>query len=632
MEVEKYELPGIRLVWFNFHVPTYSDHEGFKAGHACCTRTPIHAPEALRSLEADFWAWRMEDAPEFATAAGETCHNDLLESFDISVYQTRKVKVLEYLNRLQGVNREQLSPTDKLDYDIFDNHLQTFLDGARFDMYVSVNPVNFLEGVNANPGHLQVIMPFTDICDYEDYLLRLELLPQQIDEKIELMQTAITLGHTLNKMSVIRIPSQIDDIVMDDAEESPFYAPAFTTKLDNSDVPSSKRTVLRARAENCINLINQALLRMKDFLELAYIPAARTTWGVAGWPDGKQLYQQCLKYHTSTDMTPQEVYDLGLKEVSRIRGNMEAALKRLNFQGSIKQFYDSIRADPKFYKNSPEELLSTFEDYIYNHIFPKLPKLFKNIPDFPLKVEQMPYDGPGGVYMAGTPDKKVPGIFYANVTDPSRVSTLNLMALTLHETLPGHHLQAIYSLSANMPPFRALIEDNHYYRMPATFPIHTAYIEGWGLYSEYLGEELGLYQDDYMLMGRYSEEIFRACRLVVDTGLHYFGWERERAIQYLLDNSVETPENVKIEVDRYLTWPGQATAYKVGEIKIKQLRQKASNALGDLFDIRDFHSVILVNGGMPLNLLEQLVDDWIAATLHPENALQDKDEKICTEE
>ncbi|KAK7501586.1 hypothetical protein BaRGS_00007017 [Batillaria attramentaria] len=481
------------------------------------------AASTLKAIEADFWTWRLQDAPQFATAVGDPRHNDVLESYDISVYKER-----------------------------------------------------------------------------------------ELDQQIALLRHAISIGHTLNNVSVMAVPGQIDQIVQTSVQNSPLYQPAFTTTLDDSDVPVNKRVTMRSQAEAAVDEVYKALIRLKNVLEQEYIPAGRATWGVSGWPDGKALYEQCLKYHTSTDMTPQQVHDLGIREVQRIQTNMLETLKRLQYNGTIKEFYDSVRVDPRFHANSSEALLDMFKDYIYNRITPKLNTLFKDIPDLPLKVEPMPYDGPGGIYLAGTPDGSVPGIFYANVMHPAQTVTLSDMALVLHETVPGHHLQSIFSLSSNLPPYRGLVEDDHYYRMPATFPINTAYLEGWGLYAEYLGEEMGMYTDDYMLMGRYSFEIFRACRLVVDTGLHYFGWDRERAIQYFLDNTAESRDSMTTEVDRYLTWPGQATAYKVGEIRIRELRQKASDALGSKFDVREFHSVLLKNGGMPLNLLERLVDEWIA--------------------
>ncbi|XP_025077546.1 uncharacterized protein LOC112554141 [Pomacea canaliculata] len=579
---------------------------------SCCTQSA----DVLRAIEDDFWRWRMRDAPEFASSVGDCNHSDILESFTPSVFQARKVQVQSYLDKLQGVDKSQLTQTQILDLDIFTDHLQTYKEGAVFDMYQSMNPVNFLESVNADPGRLQVIAPFSCFNDFVSYLERLRLLPTQIDEKIALMKQAVALGNTLNKVSVVSVPAQIHRLVSVNNQQSPFFVPAFTTRLQALPLPESHREELRAKAEDAVVSIKKALVRLATFLEQDYLPATRPTCGVHGWREGKRLYEQCLRYHTSTNMTPHQVHDLGLQEISRIEANMKAVLQRLGFEGTIRQFCDSLRGHPNYRKKTPEDLLATFTDYIFNVIYPKLPLLFKDIPNLPLRVVAMPYDGPLGEYLGGTPDGKTPGTFYANVTHPEKSPTINIMALVLHETVPGHHLQSIYSMSANLPPYRAFVEDSNYHRMPATFPINTAYLEGWALYSEYLGEEMGVYTDDYMLMGRYSEELFRACRLVVDTGLHYFEWERERAIQFLMNNTGESRDSIAPEVDRYLTWPGQATAYKIGEIKLKELRQKATDALGDRFDIRDFHSVILQNGGMSLSLLERLVDTWIASHLY----------------
>ncbi|XP_025077543.1 uncharacterized protein LOC112554140 [Pomacea canaliculata] len=571
------------------------------------------ADEIVKKIENDFWRWRLQDAPEFASQVGDTSYNDILESFNVSVYQTRKDKVSEFMDRLGEVNSSSLSTGGAVDFVLLSRHLQTFLDGAAFDMYQAVNPVNFMEGVTADPGGFQLYLTFSTIDDFHNYTQRLSLLPKQIDEKIELMRISIKLRHTLHNVSVEGVLPQIDQILSVDDTQSPFYVPAFTTKLNESDVSDDIKETVRTRALAALGHVKEALRRLKTFLEDEYMPNTRTTWGVGGLANGTALYEQCLRYHTSTDMTPQQVHDLGLSEMARIQTNMQAALDRLGVNGTLQEFYKSVRRDPHFYKNTSEELLQMFEDYIAE-ASSKLSSLFKNIPDYPLRVLPLPYDGPN-LYQSGSQDGTVPGTFYANVMNPASSPTISMMSLTLHETLPGHHLQTIYSFTANLPPYRAFTDNSNYYRMPATFPINTAYIEGWGLYAEFLGEEMGVYTDDYMLMGRYSDEIFRAVRLVVDTGLHYFGWERQRAIEFMLNNTAKSRQTAEMEINRYLTWPGQATAYKIGEIKLRDLRNKATAALGDHFDIRDFHSLILENGKMPLDLLEQLVDEWIAS--HP---------------
>ncbi|XP_025077540.1 uncharacterized protein LOC112554138 isoform X1 [Pomacea canaliculata] len=570
--------------------------------------------EKFKNIENEFWSWRMRDAPQFATQVGDHSYNDILESFDISVYQTRKDKVREFLAKLDGVHPGSLPTNRDLDFAIFKEHLQTAQDGFAFNMYQIVNPVNFLEGITGDPASFHVYLPFSTVGDFENYIQRLTLLPKQIDEKIELMKISIQLKHTLHNVSVVGVIPQIEKLLSVNDTESPLYAPPFTTKLNESSVSEDKKESVRTRALAAVGHVKEALRRLKTFLEDEYMPNTRTTWGVGGLPNGTALYEQCLRYHTSTDMTPQQVHDLGLSEMARIQTNMQAALNRLKFNGSIQQFYEDIRHNPQFHKNTSEELLDTYKDYV-KIITLKLSLLFKNIPDYPLRILPMTFDGPLGFYQSGSPDGKVPGTFYANVMNPANTTTITLMSLVLHETIPGHHLQSIYSLATRLPPYRAFIEDSNYYRMPATFPINTAHIEGWGLYAEFLGEEMGVYTDDYMLMGRYSDEIFRAVRLVVDTGLHYFGWERERAIEFIVNNTAESRHSAQVETDRYLTWPGQATAYKIGEIKLKDLRTSARTALGNNFDIRDFHSLILDNGVMSLDLLEQLVNEWISSRL-----------------
>ncbi|KAK3095476.1 hypothetical protein FSP39_015142 [Pinctada imbricata] len=283
-------------------------------------------------------------------------------------------------------------------------------------------------------------------------------------------------------------------------------------------------------------------------------------------------------------------------------------MNKLSFVGSVKEFFNSLDDDPRFYTNDSDKIIEEYKHIVFERINPKLKDFFKDIPDVPLEIRKMSYDGPGGGYSSASENS--PGVFSINLFRPMENPRFDFMALSLHEASPGHHLQHSYAMKASLPDYRRHTPIS-FYDVPFWYPFYSAYSEGWALYSEYLGEEMGLYNDDYELMGRYSAEMLRACRLVVDTGLHYFNWDKEKAIEYMLNYTAYSREATEIEINRYITWPGQACAYKLGEIKIRDLRTEAENALGSKFNIKDFHSVILTNGAMPMSVLESLIREWI---------------------
>ncbi len=317
-------------------------------------------------------------------------------------------------------------------------------------------------------------------------------------------------------------------------------------------------------------------------------------------------------------MTPQEVHDLGLAEVSRISKLMEKVKTDVNFEGTLKEFIQHMKDDQQFYTSSKTELLDGYKDIIYNHIDPKLSVVFSKFPKSKLEVREMPWNGPGGQYFSPSSDGTRPGIFYANLRSPELRPKFMMMVLSLHEASPGHHFQLSRTVEEDLPAFRREPGGRHMQGIPAVFPFYTSYVEGWALYAEYLGQEMGAYRDSYDLFGRYVDEIWRAVRLVVDTGIHAFGWTREQAIDYMMQYRIDPREQIEIELDRYIIWPGQACAYKIGEIKIKELRQKAKEILADKFDVKEFHEVVLQSGALPLELLEEIVTEWIDKVSHGE--------------
>ncbi|KAK3096278.1 hypothetical protein FSP39_025229, partial [Pinctada imbricata] len=567
--------------------------------------------EDLDNLQKDFSEWRLGRAPEFATSIGVNRYNDIVENFNWQRFSTDKEKTEFFLRELQHIDYNSLDDENKAGYDIFNDTLHTFLQGYKWKDYNAMNPVNFLEGrPHYDPESFTDQAPFYTYGDYINFISRIKRMPQQVKDLIGRMNRSIELHHTYYNTSVLDVPSQIEEILTDRAEDFPFYKP-FTEKLENNtNIEDSLKTTLRNEAKTAIQNVLSEFRALKTYMSQVYLRNTRSHPSVNSWDKGEEYYRDCLRWHLSLDMSPEEVHQKGLEEVSRISGKMNTIMKRLNHHGSVKEFFDNVRSDSRFFLNTSEQVLNLYKDIVYRQIEPKLPQLFKDLPNLPVIVAPTSTDGTGGLYIAGPADGSRPGIFYLNLFRPKKMATVGFMALSLHETSPGHHLQFSVASVSKLPGYRSFF-DSYYFNPPSDFPTYTAFVEGWALYSEALGEEMDLYKDDYELMGRYGSEIFRACRLVVDTGLHHYNWSRQHAIQYMLNYTASNEEQITIEIDRYLTWPGQACAYKIGELKIRELRTKAETNLGENFDIKDFHSVVLKNGALPLNILERVVNQWI---------------------
>ncbi|KAK3604461.1 hypothetical protein CHS0354_015635 [Potamilus streckersoni] len=443
--------------------------------------------------------------------------------------------------------------------------------------------------------------------DFENYISRMHLVQRQVDEIIESLKLAVQLNRTLHNVSVAKVPGQIDVKLFQDPRESPSYK-HFNYKLAISSIPDDVRDDIRSRGIKAVESYINAFRKLKNYIINEYMPNTRKSYGVMEWDPTDNYYRACLRWHLSLNITPEEVHDIGLKEVERISGNMSEIVKKLGFSGSVKGFFKSLLNDSRFYSNDSEHILQLVKKIVFERIEPKLSSYFKDIPKVPLSVQKSGVDDLTASYKSASKDE--PGILFINLFRPLEVSTFALMPICLHEAIPGHHLQHIYTMNASLPEFRKksiLL----FYNIPNWFPFYSAFQEGWGLYSEYLGEEMGLYENDYEMMGRYSFEILRAARMVVDTGIHYYGWSRDKAIEYMTNYTNLGPGTITNEIDRYITWPGQAPAYKIGEIKIKELRKKAEERLGPAFDIREFHYVVLENAKIPLSVLETLVNRWI---------------------
>jgi uncharacterized protein (DUF885 family) len=440
----------------------------------------------------------------------------------------------------------------------------------------------------------QVIRAHADAADVPAIPITL------VDQNIALMRTGIEEGRVPPRVVMERIPQQIAAQLVDQPERSPFFRP-FTRYPDG--VPETARERLTAAVRTAIaDTVIPAYRRLAAFFNDEYLPATRTTVGAWDLPDGRDFYAHRARFFTTTDLTPEEIHEIGVSEVARIRAEMDAIIEQVGFRGSFNDFLEYLRTDPKFYYETGEELLRSYEA-IAKRIDPLMVEVFGKLPRMPYGIRPIPMDiaphTTTAYYSRPAADGTRAGFHYVNIYRPEVRPKYEMMALSLHEAVPGHHLQiALAQELGDLPNFRR-------------FGGFTAFTEGWGLYAEFLGEELGLYEDPYDKFGQLTYEMWRAVRLVVDTGMHHKGWSRDRAIEFFMENAAKTEQDIVNEIDRYISWPGQALAYKIGELKIKELRARAHERLGDRFDVRAFHDAVLENGAIPLDVLERHIDAWI---------------------
>ena len=510
------------------------------------------------------------------------------------------------LASLSGIDRAILSPTDQIAFDVFKFGTTDALRGLQPDLLAlsRVRPMNHFFGFHTfypTFASGKGAAPFKTVADYENNLKRHAQFAQLLDRAVGRWREGMASGVVDTKLTVRNMIEQLDTQLKQKPEDSPFAGPL---KQFPADISAADRARLSAATQASITgEIRPALTRVRDFLRDDYLPAARDGVGLMYMKGGDALYRQLVKSTTTLDLAPDEIHNLGLEEVARITGEMEKVRLEVGFKGDLQAFFNHLRTDPKFKKKSRAALTQGYYD-IGKAVDAKMPQYFSTIPR--AKLEIRPYETfrekfeAGGSYDSGTPDGSRPGIFYFNAYDlPSR-TTPGMTTLYLHEGAPGHHFQI------------SLAQENEALPSFMRFGGNTAYVEGWALYSETLGYEMGLYGDPYQRFGTLSDEMLRAMRLVVDTGIHSKGWTRERAIQYMLSNSDMGKTDITAEVERYIAIPSQALAYKIGALTIQRLRKKAEVELGPKFDIRDFHAQVLMTGALPLAILEQKIDRWIA--------------------
>jgi uncharacterized protein (DUF885 family) len=566
----------------------------------------IPAAETARPLFDEYWEWVMREYPTYATFLGDHRYDDRLTDSSPEAVARRKAFFPAFLRRLDQVDGKQLSADDRTSLEVLKFRIvrriaiDKLFGSAPFSDLDSWAPVTQMDGIHHDLPELVKATRFASVKDYENYIKRLEAVPLVIRQLIERMQIALAGGWVLPKIAIARVPQQLEAQTDPEPEKSPEYSPfksmpADFAPADRERLASTGREVIR---DNVI----PAFRSLKAFYEERYLPGARDGIGVSELPAGLPYYQALLGEATTTELTPRQIHDLGLREVSRIGARMDAIMRDTGFKGTRAEFQQFLITDPRFFFTEPEAMLAGYRD-IAKRADAELPKLFAQLPRQPYGIRAMrPEEGDNAEhYTLGAADGSRAGYFEANVNHLKTRPKWSMETLLLHEAVPGHHLQIARAQEIHdLPQFRRNLG-------------FIAYSEGWALYAESLGEEMGFYKDPYQKFGNLSAEMLRACRLVVDTGIHAFGWTREQAIDYMLSNAGLTMESTTAEVDRYIVWPGQATAYKVGELKIRALRAKSHSALGERFDLRRFHNVVIDGGSVPLSVLEANVDAWIAA-------------------
>lgn len=564
--------------------------------------TSVAAAEAVRlhAFFDDEWEWAMRTFPEWATFTGDHRYDDRLSDLSREAEDAIEAHQRGLLAQLESIDRGNLSATDRVSYDLMLAKTRERIEGQPF-RGMNALVVTTRDGPHLDFANLMRASPAATEADVRNILARMNRFPLQVDQTIARLREGIALGWITFKPSLERVPAQIDGVLTADVTKSPLYDP-FTRLGDGIAAPV--RAQLSLDGERALrDEVYPALRKLRTFVVDELLPNAPQDGAMSRYPGGSKAYEHELRKHTTTTLTAAEIHAIGLREVARLRGEMQAQMKLAGFDGSFDAFVAFLNTDPKFFYKDADSLLAGYRD-IGKRIDPELPKLFAMLPRAPYGVRAIPSHEGAGVsdrYQNPGADGMTPGWFEANVVALAQRPKWQMETLMAHETVPGHHLQMARALElGDLPRFRRSAW-------------YTAYIEGWALYAETLGGQLGLYKDPYSRFGHLQMQAFRAARLVVDTGIHSLGWSRKQAIDWMTEQTGFAREYVEAQVDRYTLWPGQALSYMIGELKIIELRDRARAALGERFDIRRFHMAVLDTGPVPLSVLDKQIDDWIAA-------------------
>ena len=566
----------------------------------------------LEDIFKRFWQWRLVNAPEFGTSIGIHLYSNRLDEMNLNSYKRRQNEAQFFLDELINLKgKDSLSETNQLNYELLKSDLEQYINGMDFQTYLF--PLNMLEGPQLDFPRMLSWMETKTLKNFQDIIDRLRLFPQRIDETIRLLNEGIRKGITMHHVSVSVLPSTLSNMSSLSPEDTPHYKP-FKEKPEDISNTEWEKIIDTAKAV-IQNDVLSAYKRLSIYFQDVYIANTRSSIAATSLPNGEAFYDACLKFHTTTSLTPQNIHDIGIKEVNRITTRMEEVKNSVQYEGNLEEFRKHLRTDSKFKFKSKEDILQHYREVCEN-IESILPQYFDRLPKAKCQIVPVPEEVapsfPGAYYLAPPADGSRPGTFYINTHNPTNRAKYEAVSLALHEAQPGHHLQGSLTMeSGSLVPFRRFFEDRNYYEPPGRFAMCSAYIEGWGLYSEYLGEEMNLYTDPYDLFGRLSHEMLRACRLVVDTGMHALNWSKQQAIDYMMVHTATSEEDVTSEIDRYITWPGQACGYKIGEIKIKELRGNVENILGEKFNLKRFHDFVASMGAVPLDILEKQMENFI---------------------
>jgi prolyl oligopeptidase len=555
------------------------------------------AGEDFATLLDEVWEWQLAQNPMMASRQGDRRYNTEWRDASLDGYENRHSATREFLRRVYAIDKPALSESDQLNYELFRRALQQSVDAHQFNAHLM--PFNQRGGVQNLDSQAEYLR-FDTVQDYEDWLVRMGKVDAVIEQTIERANGGRKEEMVLPRVLMERIPDQIAVQLVEEGDASPFYR-VFETMPETIALDEQQR-LRDAAVETIEDVVVPAYRELATYFNKTYLPATRESVGLSNLPNGSAWYEFLARRFTTTRMTPDEIHRLGLDEVKRIRDEMQLVIDELEFDGDFEEFLTFLRTDPQFYYDDPEDL---YEAYLATskRIDPELVKLFGTLPRMPYGVKPIPDsiapDTTTAYYSRPAADGSRAGIYWVNLYKPEVRPKYEIEVLSVHEAMPGHHLQlAIQQEIGDMPNFRR-------------YSGFTAFVEGWGLYSESLGYDLGLYKDPYSRFGALTYDMWRAGRLVGDTGIHYKGWTRQQAIDFFKDNAAKTEHDIVNEIDRYIVMPGQALAYKIGQLKIMSLRANAEAALGDDFDIRAFHDELLGAGALPLDILQQRMDAWL---------------------
>ena len=567
-------------------------------------RVQAEEVKKFRAFLDEDWKRALVDQPEAATWLGFPGQNRRWRDNSPQGIELRKKHLRDSIAMLKTIRREELPEVEKLNYDLYARFLADIEEGTQYGDDAGggslLMPLNQRDGIQQSAAEILALMPHETVADYEDMLARLEALPVAVEQTLALLQDGLKRGYTPPKITLRDVPKQVADLIPSEPMASALLEP-FTAFP--AGFPESDRARLTDRAKSVYaSAVVPAFQKLHAYLAATYIPACRESIAVSALPNGAANYAFRVRLETTTSLTPQQIHEIGLAEVKRIHAEMEKVIAATAFKGSFHEFTEFLRTDPRFFYDKPDDLVNGYR-LIVKQIDPELASLFGKLPRLPYGVTPIPeFKAPSqttAYYQSGAPNVGRPGWYFVNTYKLDARPKWEMEALSLHESVPGHHLQiSLAQELEGVPEFRRHAG-------------YTAFVEGWALYAESLGEEIGMYKDPYSKFGQLSYEMWRAVRLVVDTGMHSMGWTRQQAIDYFRENTGKTDQDVISEIDRYIVWPGQALAYKIGQLKIRELRKEAESRLGVKFDERKFHDAVLENGALPLSVLEARMKLWL---------------------